>query len=155
MLEVDPKDIIRFVNKIHKTNGCWEWAACLNKQGYGRFNLKNYNGDAAHRISYELFVGEIPYGLTIDHLCKNTKCVNPAHLEVVTMKENCLRGLSPPSLNARKEKCPYGHKYEGKNNRGDRVCMICKRYAGARDRERCRILGIDRNRYKKKAKKLT
>ena len=132
MLEIDPKDIIRFVDKIHKTDGCWIWKASLTNKGYGRFNLKNYKGQAAHRISYELFIGDIPKGLQLDHLCRNRLCVNPDHLEPVTRKENILRGVGFSAINARKIHCPYEHEYEIKNNRGDRVCMICKRYNDAK-----------------------
>jgi hypothetical protein len=72
--------------------GCWLWTASLNKAGYGQVNV----GDTprlAHRVSYEMNIGEIPSGLVIDHLCRRPSCVNPAHLEPVTHAVNCRRGI--------------------------------------------------------------
>jgi HNH endonuclease len=65
---------------------CWRWTGDVSVRGYGRIKRR-----AAHRVSYELFVGPIPAGMTIDHLCFNTRCVNPAHLEPVTAEENLRR----------------------------------------------------------------
>ena len=67
-------------------NGCWDFG-CVNYKGYGVFD-----GRSAHRATYEWFVGPIPDGLHIDHLCFNKSCVNPAHLEPVTVAENTRRG---------------------------------------------------------------
>ena len=67
---------------------CWEWRAFIRPNGYGQFNKNEY----AHRVSYEEFVGPIPEGLVIDHLCRNRSCINPEHLEPVTQHENLLRG---------------------------------------------------------------
>lgn len=70
--------------------GCWEWDGTLSVEGYGVFR-ENYRQIKAHRWTYEQFVGPIPDGLTIDHLCRNRRCVNPAHLEPVTAGENARR----------------------------------------------------------------
>jgi hypothetical protein len=77
---------------------CWEWRAAHFKQtGYALFSIKSPDGKwrptVAHRIAYELFIGEIPPGLVIDHLCRNRGCVNPWHMEPVTRAINNLRGL--------------------------------------------------------------
>ena len=111
---------------------CWEWNGKVNKKtGYGQLGYKGKHF-LAHRISYEIFKNEIPFSMTIDHLCKNRKCVNPFHLEIVTLKENILRGNSPSALNARKEFCKRGHPLFGNNvyfrkGRLERKCKICYR----------------------------
>lgn len=70
--------------------GCWLWTGCAGSaNGYGYFSKRRADGASlAHRAAYELFVGQIPTDLHIDHLCRNTFCVNPAHLEPVTQLEN-------------------------------------------------------------------
>ena len=77
----------RFESKIAKTGDCWEWMAGLNHKGYGNFKVGGRDVPA-HRYSYALHVGTIPDGKQIDHKCRNRRCVNPAHLRVVTNKEN-------------------------------------------------------------------
>ena len=73
-------------------SGCWLWTAHENGLGYGQFYYKG-KPRGAHRVSYQLYVGEIPEGLVLDHLCRVTNCVNPDHLEPVTQKENLMRGV--------------------------------------------------------------
>lgn len=106
-------------------DGCWEWLGTRSPLGYGRA------GDAwSHRLSYEAFVGPIPGELTLDHLCRNRACCNPAHLEAVTLTENKRRGESPAAVNARKVRCPLGHPYAGANlirHAKGRRCRECKR----------------------------
>lgn len=77
-----------------KSDGCWEWLRAKAGGGYGRVCI---NGRLlqAHRVVYEQFVGPIPAGLHLDHLCRNPGCVNPAHLEPVTCVENIRRGVWP------------------------------------------------------------
>lgn len=70
--------------------GCWDWCGKIDKNGYGR-KCVNYKYLGAHRYMYEKFVGGIPRGMQIDHLCQNKKCVNPEHMEVVTPAENTRR----------------------------------------------------------------
>lgn len=74
--------------------GCWEWNRYRNEHGYGRLNKAGQRTMYAHRWAYELLVGPIPVGLTIDHLCLNPACVNPEHLEPVTLSENRRRANS-------------------------------------------------------------
>lgn len=116
-------------------NDCWEWKASRNQDGYGRFLLdtsrvtpKSVN---SHRVAYVLAVGPIPTGLTLDHLCRNRGCVNPAHLEPVTLGENVLRGNGIPARRARQTHCLRGHLLAGDNlypsPRGHRQCRACRR----------------------------
>ncbi len=75
------------------TDGCWEWIGAKQPSGYGRIGSGGDGGKVlmAHRVAYEFMVGPIPPGLQIDHLCRNKSCVNPAHLEAVTHRENMIR----------------------------------------------------------------
>lgn len=109
------------------SNGCWVWLLSKNKQGYGKLSIKD-QPVRAHRYYYEQYKGEIPTGLVVDHICRNTSCVNPDHLEAVTYKENVLRGDSPPSKNAKKTHCKWGHAFVAENlvkGVGSRKCLAC------------------------------
>ncbi len=110
--------------------GCWLWTGCRSN-GYGQLHWKAKNLPA-HRLSYEAFVGPIPAGLQIDHLCRVHACVNPAHLEPVTQRENSRRGVAGDVNGGRqraKTHCPQGHPYEGENlfvrKNGKRDCREC------------------------------
>jgi uracil-DNA glycosylase family 4 len=77
----------RFLANIDQSGDCWLWSGTLDKDGYGTISVRGRNV-RAHRFAYELFVRPIPVALTIDHLCMVRNCVNPAHLEAVTRREN-------------------------------------------------------------------
>ncbi len=125
----------RFWSKVRKTRTCWLWMSHLDKDGYWRFW---YNGKAvpAHRFAYEIWVGPIPEGLTIDHKCRIRHCVRPFHLEPVTNRINILRGVGAAAQNARKTHCINDHELTGNNvytYRNGRDCRTCAR-ANARRR---------------------
>lgn len=114
---------------------CWEWighTAGGNNEG-GDNETKGYGtlrvgrgAVYAHRLSYETFIGPIPAGLHIDHLCRNRLCVNPRHLEPVTQQVNVLRGVGPAALNAKKTVCKRGHPLEVIGPRR-RMCPTCRK----------------------------
>jgi len=114
----------RFWSKVNKSAGCWLWTGGKSGHGYGRFRLTG-KLQSPHRLTYMEAKGPIPGGLTIDHLCRNTLCVNPDHLEAVTMKENVLRGEGPTAKFARRTHCLDGHEFVRLKN-GHRVCLVCK-----------------------------
>lgn len=124
----------RFKRKVSwepRTGRCWEWTGTLNSNGYGVF----WDGDRAvyaHRWSYEHFVGPIPEGMELDHLCRNPRCVRPSHLEPVTHRENMLRGVSPSAIQAKQTVCVRGHSLGPDGDvyitkKGKRQCRACKR----------------------------
>lgn len=109
---------------------CWAWTAARNPAGYG---MVWWDGRMvlAHRLVYELLVGPIPAGLTLDHLCRVRWCVNPSHLEAVTQRENVLRGTSPHVVAHVAGRCVAGlHDIVDDNvyryPDGRRECRACK-----------------------------
>lgn len=117
----------RFWTYVDKTETCWNWMGVTSK-GYGYF-MKKQRLVSAHRESYIMLVGNIEDNLTIDHLCRNKACVNPEHMELVSMKENILRSNNPAAINARKTHCIRGHELKGRHlyidKGGGRNCRTC------------------------------
>jgi hypothetical protein len=113
------------------SSGCWEKRGSTRGRGYG---CVYYGGKlrVAHRWFYEELRGKIPNGLVLDHLCRNLTCVNPAHLEAVTQRENTLRGVGPIAVNFAKKACKRGHPFDEKNTiitdekMGHRTCRACQ-----------------------------
>ena len=120
-----------WVERVGATDeDCWLWAGGVDYHpggSYGRFQRRR-----AHKVAYELLVGPIDLGKVLDHLCRNRLCVNPAHLESTTNRENILRGHGTAAVNARKTHCYRGHPLVGSNlyinpSSGDRRCETCRR----------------------------
>lgn len=132
----------RFWAKVDRpadTTACWLWTGATDGAGYGRFWVdERRRAAAAHRVAYELLVGPITPGLTLDHLCRVKGCVNPAHLEQCTAGENARRAPSAPyHVKAAQTHCLRGHEFTPANtaiHHGRRECRAC-----AAMRERARI----------------
>lgn len=136
--------LARFLGKIEvQSNGCWHWTEPINAGGYGVFSAGGMKR-LAHRASYTLFMGPIPAGLELDHLCHtldvgcpggegdpHRRCVYPGHLEPVTELENALRGRGPSAVNAAKTHCKNDHEFTPENTyvdpQGGRECRTCRK----------------------------
>lgn len=134
--------IARFWGQVRvQDDGCWLWTGprknCPNGVQYGSTSHQG-KAIAAHRLAWMLFRGPIPEGLHIDHLCRVTRCVNPAHLEPVTQRENVLRGVGFAAVNAAKTECIRGHEFTPENTivhcGGKRACRTCVNVGQKRNR---------------------
>lgn len=126
-----PDAFCRFeANILVDGDGCWLWTASLNNAGYPRFHWNGRSG-YAHRFSYEHFHAIIPDGYVVDHKCRVSACVNPNHLQAITVHENSRKD----NPNIHKTHCPQGHPYTKENTLGtkrrSRQCKTC-----ARERQR-------------------
>lgn len=116
-----------FWPKVDIAFGCWEWRATHNRHGYGMFSL-NVGGRTKSYYAHRLMMMLLGYdpGESVDHLCRNRGCVNPAHLESVPLAVNKQRG----NLRWRSEltHCKRGHEFTVENTyvyRGHRTCRAC------------------------------
>lgn len=115
---------------------CWEWNGSFGSPRKDGYATTKWRGKTTtlHRLLWEVVHGDIELSnMHVDHLCRNRRCLNPRHLELVTREENIRRGTCWSAINARKTHCPKGHPYEGDNliisRRSDgtpfRLCRAC------------------------------
>lgn len=133
----------RLYSSIDTSGDCWIWTGTIRVGNAGEergWFFANYKWQPATRALWQHLVGRIPAGLELDHLCRNTICVNPDHLEPVTTAENIRRSFSASGLNRRKSACHRGHPFNRDNTyvnpQGHRVCRECQRGHQRRHRER-------------------
>lgn len=114
-------------------DGCWLWTGAKVGLGYGRIRIAG-KSRSTHRISYEAFVGPIPDGLVLDHLCRTPACLRPDHLEPVPQRENLRRGNTHWGLIEATGKCRRGHPFEAHAITSGkwRTCGICRTESEAR-----------------------
>ena len=129
--EAKPLDERIMKHVIQDSAGCWLWTGHVTPKGYGGIGVEG-RMRLAHSVAYEVWVGPVPPGLQLDHLCRVRHCCNPEHLEPVTPWENLRRG----NTFMNKTHCPSGHAYEGANlyvdPGGGRRCRACKRLGDQR-----------------------
>lgn len=126
---------------------CWPSPDAINRHGYSIVSVRRADGSRggmqAHRFAYQHLVGPIPEGLVLDHLCRNRTCLNPAHLEPVTLVENVMRGESPYARKKRQTHCKHGHLLSPDNlyprSDGTRRCRTCARRVNAESDARARL----------------
>lgn len=118
-------DRIRARSRRDDSTGCLVYTG-RTWDGYGQISLRGRDV-RVHRVAFEIERGPIPAGLEPDHLCRNRACFNVEHMELVTKRENILRGDGPPARNARKTHCIRGHLLEVIKGRPGRGCRECIR----------------------------
>lgn len=127
---------------IIDSNGCWVWQANISQSGYGRVSAYN-KVYQAHRLMYRQVKGDIPAGQVIDHLCRVRPCINPSHLEPVSIGENVKRGKpgSNHINNAQRAKthCPIGHEYTTQNIYWQRDTKCLSGYS-----RKCKVCTLER-----------
>lgn len=123
----------RFWTKVEiADDGCWRWTGTRTPRGYGQFHWSGRHRPA-HRVAYETLVEPIHEGLVCDHLCRERACVNPAHIEPVTNRENIVRGEAGELIRKRfasRTHCANGHDYSPGNvitRQGRRRCVACEK----------------------------
>lgn len=135
--------IVRFFEKVRVSsivsngaNGpCWDWIGCKSRNGYGQFKVDARRGSTRktgpHVYAYEYFVGAIPDGFEVHHLCYVRHCCNPLHLALMSHRDNVTDAdsITPPAINAQKTECSRGHSLSGSNlhikPNGSRQCRAC------------------------------
>ncbi len=127
----------RFWEKTEQQGDCVVWMGAKSAYGHGQFGISQPGKTRyVHRIVYEAVNGPVPDGLELDHLCRTPACINPAHLEAVTHRENVLRGEGLAAQQVKRTHCPQGHPYSAKNTYRDkknkRYCRTCGRIAARR-----------------------
>lgn len=121
--------IVRFWRHVKKSrSGCWLWTGAKYPGGYGAMGRgRSHEGIMrAHRFAYTHFLGPIPKGKELDHLCRVRNCVNPTHLEIVTRRENFLRGQHWAAKAFLTDTCKRGHSLlDAYRSHGYRQCRTC------------------------------
>lgn len=123
----------RLAEKYEVDGGCWIFTGSTGSHGYGQLSLTRSDGRQtvalAHRLAYETWIGPIPEGMQVDHLCRRPTCIRPEHLEAVPQRINILRSDAPSAIAWRTNRCSRGHDLEHAyvSPQGHRRCRVCRR----------------------------
>jgi hypothetical protein len=133
MTRGEMRAMLRLLGAILGEDNCWEWQKALTPDGYAVWHTPDGRGRQGHRLVYELLEAPITDGLELDHLCRNRRCVNPAHMEPVTHEVNTARAK------AAREHCLRGHLWTPENTlrraNGTRQCRACNKIRRARQHQ--------------------
>lgn len=148
---MNPEELERFWAKVQiAPSGCWNWLAAKSK-GYGKFWCHGWL-QRAHRVAFQHWVGRIPGALQLDHLCRNRDCVNPTHMEIVSNRENVLRGIGHTAKNARKTHCLRGHEFTAENTYRRGAMRNCRACSRQRHRKKCKQPTFDIRQERRRAR---
>lgn len=123
-------DRIEERTQYEPNTGCWLWTGATDNHGYGVVRVNK----SVYKIHVEMWTtrnGPVPDGKILDHKCRVPLCINPEHLEPVTIAENVLRGNGPTAINKRKSVCIRGHQFD-RIYKGYRRCKQCQKILNAR-----------------------
>ncbi|WP_082915899.1 HNH endonuclease signature motif containing protein [Plantibacter sp. H53] len=138
--EPESREMLIRKTRFDGENGCWNYCGHINEGGYGYIPTYRHGNIFVHRLALHLAKRPVPADRVVDHLCRNPRCVNPAHLDIVTPTENAMRGFGFYAVNARKTHCPQGHEYSEGN-----IYWTRPRKAGGNPGRSCKTCA--RNRY--------
>lgn len=130
LYDEDPWNVVFGFRHAVRASGCWEWTGgYTNPAGYGTITIPGEPQKYAHRASYEIEVGPIPDGMTVDHICFNPPCIRPSHLQLLSLSANASRHMVSTLPT-----CVRGHVYDAdttyirsRNGGRQRQCMACQR----------------------------
>jgi hypothetical protein len=141
VLKPTKQEIDRFNSKWIKSGDCHLWTGPKDKDGYGFITFRR-TSRRAHRVAMFLAGKPIPSGFVVNHICRHRDCVNPQHLEAISIQENWRKDANTPSyINSQKIHCPRGHEYDRKYG-GQRYCSICEAAKNKRLRAKWKAEGI-------------